>query len=58
MNGCLDMNIVIRSAVLAPLSRAHKEDGTATDTETWKVSIGTGGAITALSDAENEYEEM
>ena len=50
------MNIVIRSAVLTPLSRAHEEDGTAT--ETWKVSIGTGGAITALSDAENEYEEM
>ncbi|KAG7343924.1 para-aminobenzoate synthase Pab [Nitzschia inconspicua] len=48
VNGCMDMNIIIRSAVLAP----------STDDETWKVSIGAGGAITALSEAQDEYEEM
>jgi len=49
VNGCMDMNIIIRSAVMA-LSRSKKD--------AWKVSIGAGGAITALSDAEDEYDEM
>ncbi|EED94438.1 para-aminobenzoate synthase and glutamine amidotransferase, a bifunctional enzyme-like protein [Thalassiosira pseudonana CCMP1335] len=52
LNGCMDMNIVIRSAVLTPLS-ANDEHS-----ETWKASIGCGGAITALSDSDDEYEEM
>ena len=43
------MNIMIRSAAVTP---SEKKDGE------WKVSIGAGGAITALSDAEDEYEEM
>lgn len=52
LNGCMDMNIVIRSAVLTPLS-ANDEHS-----EAWKASIGCGGAITALSDSDDEYEEM
>jgi para-aminobenzoate synthetase len=47
VNGCMDMNIVIRTAVLTP----------ATDDQ-WKVSIGAGGAIVALSESEDEYQEM
>jgi para-aminobenzoate synthetase len=46
LNGSMDMNIVIRSAVLTP-----KKDG-------WRVRIGAGGAITALSESDDEYEEM
>ena len=46
LNGSMDMNIVIRSAVLTP-----EQDG-------WRVSIGAGGAITALSESDDEYEEM
>jgi para-aminobenzoate synthetase len=46
LNGCMDMNIVIRSAVLTP-----EQDG-------WRVTIGAGGAITALSESDDEYEEM
>ena len=48
VNGCMDFNIIIRSAVLA---LSENEDA-------WNVSIGAGGAITALSDAEDEYDEM
>ena len=55
LNGCMDMNIVIRSAILTPSDDAERnEDGT----ETWKASVGCGGAITALSDSNDEYEEM
>ncbi|KAL3800035.1 hypothetical protein ACHAW5_003683 [Stephanodiscus triporus] len=49
LNGCMDMNIVIRSAILTPL------DSTG---DLWKASVGCGGAITALSDSDDEYEEM
>lgn len=52
LNGCIDMNIVIRSAVLTPSDESNG------DVETWKTSIGCGGAITALSNSEDEYEEM
>lgn len=48
VNGCMDMNIMIRSATVTP---SEKKDE-------WNVSIGAGGAITALSDAEDEYDEM
>lgn len=51
LNGCMDMNIIIRSAVLTPIPNS---DGM----ESWKVSIGCGGAITALSDSNDEYDEM
>lgn len=47
LNGCMDMNIVIRSAVLTPQND-----------DCWRVRIGAGGAITALSESEDEYEEM
>lgn len=47
LNGSMDMNIVIRSAVLTP----QNDDD-------WRVRIGAGGAITALSESEDEYEEM
>jgi para-aminobenzoate synthetase len=46
LNGRMDMNIVIRSIVLTPSGN------------NWKVSIGAGGAITALSESDDEYEEM
>jgi para-aminobenzoate synthetase len=52
LNGSMDMNIVIRTAVLTPSDCYDKL------TEAWKVSIGCGGAITALSDSNDEYEEM
>ncbi|CAB9510747.1 Probable aminodeoxychorismate synthase, chloroplastic [Seminavis robusta] len=63
MNGSMDMNIVIRSAVLQPtvtskppLSGALQPSSV--DERQWKVSIGAGGAITALSESTDEYEEM
>jgi para-aminobenzoate synthetase len=52
LNGCMDMNIIIRSAVLTPISNTDD------NMESWKASIGCGGAITALSDSNDEYEEM
>lgn len=48
LDGSMDMNIVIRSAVL---TREKADD-------TWHVSIGAGGAITALSGSDDEYGEM
>ena len=48
LNGSMDMNIVIRTAILTPAS----------ETDAWNVSIGAGGAITALSESTDEYEEM
>jgi para-aminobenzoate synthetase len=47
VNGCMDMNIIIRTAVVTPNENGGR-----------KISIGAGGAITALSEAEDEYEEM
>jgi para-aminobenzoate synthetase len=46
LDGSMDMNIVIRSAIVT------RED------DAWHVSIGAGGAITALSDSDDEYGEM
>lgn len=48
VNGAMDMNIVIRTAVLTPLPQVGS----------WQVSVGAGGAITILSESEDEYEEM
>ena len=57
LNGCMDMNIIIRTAVVTPAegSEDSKEEET---NDKWDVSIGCGGAITALSDSEDEYNEM
>jgi para-aminobenzoate synthetase len=52
LNGCMDMNIIIRSAILTPIPNVDDSK------ESWKASIGCGGAITALSDSNDEYEEM
>lgn len=54
LNGSMDMNIIIRSAVLTPGDNLVEED----IVETWKANIGCGGAITALSNSDNEYNEM
>ncbi len=54
LNGSMDMNIIIRSAVLTPGDNPVEED----NIETWTASIGCGGAITALSNSDNEYNEM
>ena len=48
VNGAMDMNIIIRTAVLTPVRLAGE----------WKISVGAGGAITILSESEDEYEEM
>jgi para-aminobenzoate synthetase len=63
MNGSMDMNIVIRSAVVQPakpasLPRTPHTFSTERKHEEWMVSIGAGGAITALSESTDEYEEM
>uniref|UniRef100_A0A7R9ZLG6 Chorismate-utilising enzyme C-terminal domain-containing protein n=1 Tax=Craspedostauros australis TaxID=1486917 RepID=A0A7R9ZLG6_9STRA len=50
LNGSMDMNIIIRTAVL---TRGREEEGLE-----YHVSVGAGGAITALSDSKDEYEEM
>ena len=55
LNGSMDMNIIIRSAILTPTDRTMSRID---DMEAWMVSIGCGGAITALSDSDNEYDEM
>lgn len=47
VNGCMDMNIIIRSAVVTPTAGGGQH-----------IQIGAGGAITALSDIEEEYHEM
>jgi para-aminobenzoate synthetase len=52
LNGCMDMNIIIRSAVLTPIPNTDDS------MQSWKASIGCGGAITALSDSNDEYDEM
>lgn len=41
---------MIRTAILTPSSSVVDDE--------WHVSIGAGGAVTALSDNEDEYEEM
>ena len=48
VNGAMDMNIVIRTAVVTPLPQVGS----------WQVSVGAGGAITILSESEDEYDEM
>lgn len=47
-NGAMDMNIIIRTAVVTPLPNIGS----------WQVSVGAGGAITILSESEDEYDEM
>ena len=67
INGCMDMNIIIRSAVVVTDSTDNDDDNMkdkkngereSMPYQRHKVSIGAGGAITALSETENEYDEM
>jgi para-aminobenzoate synthetase len=44
---------VIRTAVVTPSSLSDSEDSVL-----WDVAIGAGGAITALSESQDEFEEM
>ena len=53
LNGSMDMNIVIRTAVVTPNALSDDEDSVL-----WDVAIGAGGAITALSESQDEFEEM
>ena len=63
LNGAMDMNILIRSAVVTPnMSKIRtiknkSESGNSSSID-WKINIGSGGAITALSDCEDEFDEM
>lgn len=54
LNGCMDMNIIIRTAILTP----EWSTLDVSRNDYWKVSIGAGGAITALSQPTDEYNEM
>jgi para-aminobenzoate synthetase len=54
LNGAMDMNIIIRTAVLSHDNNKNGDDGTGN----WKVRIGAGGAITALSDRQSEFDEL
>ena len=55
LNGSMDMNIVIRTAVVTPNCTEYDD---ADNHKSWDVEIGAGGAITALSDSEDEFLEM
>jgi len=48
-NGCMDMNIIIRTAIVTPIEN---------DKDHWRVTIGAGGALTAMSEVNDEYDEM
>jgi Anthranilate/para-aminobenzoate synthases component I len=52
LNGAMDMNIVIRTAVVTP------SEPVSDSIVSWDVTIGAGGAITALSETDDEFEEM
>ena len=52
LNGSMDMNIIIRTAILTP--GTYEPD----KSFSWDVEIGAGGAITALSESEDEFDEM
>jgi len=70
LNGCADMNILIRTAVVTPSLESESESesesvgdegdrvGESGRLLSWNISIGAGGAITALSDSEDEFDEM
>lgn len=54
LNGCMDLNIIIRTAILTPRN-VSAENSNSND---WEISIGAGGAITALSESQEEFDEM
>jgi len=54
LNGAMDMNIVIRTALLKPKPTTTADE----QKDEWRVGVGAGGAITALSESTDEYEEM
>lgn len=51
LDGSIDLNIVIRTAVVTP-------DPDVIEPNNWLVKIGAGGAITALSESSDEFDEM
>jgi para-aminobenzoate synthetase len=56
LNGSMDLNIVIRTAVVTPVGSVGSDEKI--NNTSWDVNIGAGGAITALSDIDDEFEEM
>jgi anthranilate/para-aminobenzoate synthase component I len=53
------MNIVIRTAVVTPHGSCNSTENPKDKTsDFWNVSVGAGGAITALSQTNDEYNEM
>ncbi len=53
LNGSMDMNIIIRTAVVTPSNVVDTNE-----ILSWDVMIGAGGAITALSESADEFDEM
>eukprot|EP00934_Nitzschia_sp_Nitz4_P003131 Nitzschia sp. Nitz4//scaffold182_size44100//24352//26928//NITZ4_007256-RA/size44100-processed-gene-0.86-mRNA-1//-1//CDS//3329539571//3121//frame0 len=47
INGCMDFNIIIRSAIVSSTADGGH-----------LIQVGAGGAITALSDSQDEFDEM
>lgn len=51
LDGSMDLNIIIRTAVVTP-------DPDESEPNNWLIKIGAGGAITALSESGDEFDEM
>ena len=60
-NGQLDLNVVIRTAIFSRVAAYHAVAGSPNQQNPcfhYKMTLGTGGAITALSSPEQEFAEI